>query len=245
MKEPRPRAEDPGSNTLQAASIREAPGREGQTKLVAGRSSGSRVVLPPRLPIGHPQPDSGMVAAVVAGHSGASAADSHGLPCWPRLRGTCNADEYTHCAEPVKRENHRLRQFPSGGPPRGRIRRARGRSRSAGMRGWESTDRLREYAVLVGSGAAFGARSPPLPPSPFAFAPGFGGQARRGVTDAPQYGCRRRQLSAPLLTQGAFWNAVRVSGAARRGLPGVSVRRRGARAAPPAAQGKGPVRHGS
>ena len=37
----------------------DGPDRESQAKLIAGRSSGFRVTLPPRLPTGHPQPSSG------------------------------------------------------------------------------------------------------------------------------------------------------------------------------------------
>jgi hypothetical protein len=57
--------------------------------LIAGRSSGSRVILPPRLPNEPTQPVSDIHAAVVTGYSGASAADSHGLVFSPRIkRGT-------------------------------------------------------------------------------------------------------------------------------------------------------------
>jgi hypothetical protein len=82
--------ERPGSIGVQHQVEPDGPYRESRTKLVAGRSSGSRVVLPPRLPTRHPQPGSGFVAAVVAGHSGASAADFHGLPYEPHPWGTCN-----------------------------------------------------------------------------------------------------------------------------------------------------------
>ncbi len=43
-------------------------------------------------------------AAVVAGYSGASAADSHGLPCWPRLRpGHLQRGTLYHTAAPCQR----------------------------------------------------------------------------------------------------------------------------------------------
>jgi len=118
--------------------------REGLTRLVAGRSSGFRLArssrpllrerlnLPPRLPIPIPHRNSGLVAAVVAGHSGASAADSHGLPFWSRApRDTCNVPQSTRpppaCQDP-RRENGRktvrtgglspnLPPPPGAGPP--------------------------------------------------------------------------------------------------------------------------------
>jgi hypothetical protein len=69
----------------------------------AGRSSGSRVASPHESLGSHPSaapsrrvthPNSGTRAAVVTGYSGASAADSHGLPCWA-LAGACNDRQST------------------------------------------------------------------------------------------------------------------------------------------------------
>ena len=56
--------------------------REGGSRLVTGRSSGFRVFLPPRPSRCDPKSSAVVfqLAAVVAGYSGASAADFHGLP---------------------------------------------------------------------------------------------------------------------------------------------------------------------
>jgi hypothetical protein len=58
--------------------LRPAEKSRGPFRLVAGRSSGFRVNLPSRLPARGQWHH----ATFVSGHSGASAADSHGFPCW-------------------------------------------------------------------------------------------------------------------------------------------------------------------